>query len=146
MNTLRSRCEIRHFRQHLERLRRAPGRVEDCLAYPSMFEVPEAFEVWSVADFKSRRAHDPALMWVDACPAYALAMATHAAYADSLEQDVEDELDAQWDELRGHSNLDWDRAREIVASAWRALDMLPSVSPPAAGASPRLPVHKQAGD
>ena len=134
MNTLRSRCEIRHFRQHLDRLRRAPVRVGDCLAYPSMFEVPETFEVWSVTDFQRRRARDSALMWIDACPAYALAMATHATYAHCTDQDAEDELDAQWDELRGHSNLDWHRAREIMVDAWRALDTLPLDAPPVAAA------------
>ncbi|HEY5973013.1 MAG TPA: hypothetical protein VIT22_13830 [Pseudoxanthomonas sp.] len=139
MNTLHSQFDIRNFRRHLEHLRRAPVRVEDCLAYPSMFEVPAAFEVWSVADCRRRRAHDPALMWVDACPAYALAMATHAAYADSLDPDAEEELDAQWDELRGHSNLDWDQAREIVMNAWRALDTLPPDAPLGAAAAPHAP-------
>ncbi len=146
MNTLRSRCEIRDFRQHLDRLRRAPVRVEDCLAYPSMFEVPEAFEVWSVADFQRRRARDSALMWVDACPAYALAMATHATYANCTDQDAEDELDAQWDELRGHSNLDWHRAREIVVDAWHALDTLSLKAPSGATTSPHAPAPKQGRD
>ncbi|MEO8365467.1 MAG: hypothetical protein ABI538_04595 [Pseudoxanthomonas sp.] len=141
METLRSQFSIRHFRHHLERLRRAPGRVEDCLAYPSMFDVPEAFEVWSVADFKRRRACNAALMWVDACPAYALAVATHAMYGHAVMLESDDELDAQWDELRGHSNLDWQRAREIVLGAWSALDNLALASPPPP-ASPREPAHK----
>lgn len=139
MNALHPQFDIRRFRQHLDRLRRALVRVEDCLAYPSMFEVPDAFEVWSVADFKQRRVRDPALMWVDACPAYALALATHAAYGPCPETacpETKGELDAQWDELRGHSNLGWHRAQGIVEDAWRALDALTANAPSAVAASP----------
>lgn len=106
-----------------------------------MFDVPEAFEVWSVTDFKRRRACSPELMWVDACPAYALALATHEAYAQTHIQESDNELDAQWDELRGHSNLDWKWARQIVSGAWLALDSLALVSPPGM-ASPQAPAPK----
>lgn len=113
----------RAFQLQFERLQRAPVRVGDCLAYPSMFDVPDAFEAWCVADFRRRRLEDASLLWVDACPAYALALCTHASGAEEPIP-LTGELDLFWPGLRGHSKLCWSEAAPIVTCAWTALDRL----------------------
>lgn len=119
--------ETRTFYLHFERLQRAPVRVGDCLAYPSMFDPPDAFEAWSVADFRRRRLDDATLLWVDACPAYALALSTHDTWHESREVSADCGLDAHWQGLRGYSSLGWPEALRIVSAAWRALDDLEAV-------------------
>ena len=116
--------ETRAFQLQFERLQRAPVRVGDCLAYPSMFDVPDAFEAWCVADFRRRRLEDASLLWVDACPAYALALCTHASRASDRLRQASDELGLLWPGLRGHSKLCWPEAGQLVSSSWVELDRL----------------------
>jgi hypothetical protein len=99
-------------------------RVMDCLAYDGMMEVPEDFEAFSQADHRRRARLRPDLAWADACPAYALALATHDAYSGRMSLSADDELEAQWDELRGGSHMEWPVARMIVREAWRWLAAL----------------------
>lgn len=96
-------------------------RLSDCLAYDGMMEIPEDFEAFSQSDHRRRVRLHPQLAWQDACPAYALALATHDAYHGRLSLSADDELEAQWDELRGASSMDWTVARLIVREAWRWL-------------------------
>ena len=93
-------------------------RVSDCLAYEGMMAIPEHFESFSLADHRRRSRLHPELNWEDACPAYALALATHDAYEGHWNLAVDDELEAQWDELRGVSTMEWPVARLIVREAW----------------------------
>lgn len=96
-------------------------RLSDCLAYDGMMAIPEDFEAFSHADHNRRARLRPDLAWQDACPAYALALATHDVYHGRLSLSADNELEAQWDELRGASNMDWTVARMIVREAWRWL-------------------------
>ena len=130
----------RAFQLEFERLQGAPVRVGDCLAYPSMFDVPDAFEAWSVADFRRRRLEDASLLWVDACPAYALALCTHASRSDEPVP-ATGGLDRFWPGLRGYSKLCWSEAAPIVSAAWKALDGLtiPQGGSTTSGFSARLP-------
>ena len=119
--------DLRVFRLEFDRLQRAPVRVGDCLAWPSMFEPPDEYEAWSVADFRRRRLQDNGLLWVDACPAYALALCTSASRNGARGAVARAELDLFWPGLRGYSKLDWTDAAPIVSSAWSALERLGSV-------------------
>lgn len=109
----------------------AHQRVAECLAYEGMMEIPEQFEVFSQHDHLRRSRLHPDLSWEDACPAYALALATHDAYGGRMSLSTDDELEAQWDELRGGSTMEWSVARLIVREAWRWLaqqeDLTPTV-------------------
>jgi len=113
--------------QRLRPVRTSPSvrgtaqRLSDCLAYEGMMDIPDEFEAFSQADHRRRARLHPDLAWDDACPAYALALATHDAYQGRLSLSADDELEAQWDELRGASSMDWTVARVIVREAWRWL-------------------------
>ncbi len=109
------------YPQRAGSLEQVTRRVSDCLAYEGMMSIPEDFEAFSMADHRRRSRLHPDLDWADACPAYALALATHDAYGGRLSLSVDDELEAQWDELRGGSTMDWPVARLIVREAWRWL-------------------------
>jgi hypothetical protein len=102
-------------------IKRTAQRLSDCLAYDGMMDIPQDFEAFSRADHQRRARLRPQLAWQDACPAYALALATHDAYHGRLSLSADDELEAQWDELRGGSSMDWSVARVIVREAWRWL-------------------------
>lgn len=102
-------------------LRGTAQRLTDCLAYEDMMDIPDEFEAFSKADHLRRARLRPQLAWEDACPAYALALATHDAYQGRLSLTADDELEAQWDDLRGASNMDWTVARVIVRETWRWL-------------------------
>lgn len=99
----------------------AAQRLSDCLAYDGMMDIPDEFEAFSQADHRRRVRLHPELAWHDACPAYALALATHDAYHGRMSLSADDELEAQWEELRGNSSMDWTVARVIVREAWRWL-------------------------
>lgn len=101
-------------------------RVSECLAYEDMMAIPAEYEAFSVTDHRRRIRLHPELSWEDTCPAYALALATHDAYHGRLGLGADDELEAQWDELRGGSAMDWPVARVIIREAWRWLGAQPA--------------------
>lgn len=90
--------------------------VDACLPFSGMTAVPAAFERFALAHF--HRSTLKALSWPDACPAYALAWLTHAAYGPELDPASEWELQLQWQDLQGVSNLNWHEARAILGEAW----------------------------
>jgi hypothetical protein len=95
-------------------------RVTLCLPYEGMLEVPDAYNDWCLQHYQDLSRSQPDVLWEDACPAYALALATRGSYslADG------DSLEILWEELSGLSALDWPRARSILGKAWLALDQL----------------------
>ena len=89
-----------------------------------LVDVPPAYESFCRSHFASVRRVRPELDWNDARPAYALALAAHAVLCEALDDEREDLLAAHWDRLRGGSQLDWARARPLLADGCRALNRL----------------------
>ena len=112
---------LRSVRSATGALDSAAQRVSDCLDYEAPMPVPAAFEAFSLTDHRRRARLHPELRWEDASPAYALALATHDDYHGRLNLAADDELEAQWDELRGGSRMEWPVARVIVRESWRWL-------------------------
>ena len=97
-------------------VRRGAGNVDGCLPYSGMTAVTAAYDRFARAHF--HRSPLKSLSWPDACPAYALAWLTHAAYGPELDAASEWELHLQWQDLQGMSNLHWREARAILRDAW----------------------------
>jgi hypothetical protein len=103
---------------------RAVTTVQNCLAYPGLAEVPPAFNRLAHTDFAVLSEADESLDWEDYCPAYALGLLTFEAYFHESPRGLESSLREQWEQLRGSSQLHWERAREIIARSWDALAKL----------------------
>ena len=104
--------------------RHASQRVDECLAYPGMTEVPASFNRMAHTDFALSSEADESLEWEDYCPAYAMGLLTYDAYYRIVTRVSEVELRAQWDELRGISRLSWKQAQAVIARSWNALAQL----------------------
>lgn len=87
-------------------------------------DVPPAYESFCRSHFASVRRLRPELAWDDCRPAYALALAAHAVLCEALDDEREQLLASNWNGLRGDSQLDWSRARPLLADGCRALERL----------------------
>lgn len=90
--------------------------VDSCLPYAEMTAISPAYEAFAREHFAALQLRG--ICWADACPAYALAWLTHAAYGPVLDDTSEWELRLQWQDLQGLSNLRWREARALLRDAW----------------------------
>lgn len=90
-------------------------------------EVAQDFLQYSLADYAKRRRKG-FTRWRDVYPAYAFALASHAADWPRGTGDTEAELAAYWEQARGDSRLPWDQARAVIEDAWLALDRMPAAA------------------
>lgn len=86
-------------------------------------EVAQDFVQYSLDDYARRRRG--AMGWRDLQPAYAFALATHAADWPRGSFDTDAELAEHWELARGDSRLGWEQVRALVEDAWLALDRMP---------------------
>ena len=87
-------------------------------------DVPPAYHRFCRTHFASVRRLHPLLEWDDACPAYAIALAAHAALCVSFDEAQERLLERHWDRIRGESRLGWTQARSLIAAGCSTLDRL----------------------
>jgi hypothetical protein len=107
---------------HLEQLElHALGRRAPVLA---PMDVPPAYDRFCRAHFASVRRVNPGLAWEDAYPAYAIALAAHAALVSEFDEARERLLERHWDRIRGQSHLAWAQARTLIAAGCSTLDRL----------------------
>lgn len=99
----------------------ALGRREPTLA---PMDVPPAYDRFCRAHFASVRRLHPMLEWDDASPAYAIALAAHAALVSDFDETRERLLERHWDRIRGQSQLAWSQARSLIAAGCSTLDRL----------------------
>lgn len=90
-------------------------------------EVAQDFLQYSLADYAKRRRRG-ITRWRDVYPAYAFALASHAADWPRATDDTEAELAAHWEQARGESRLKWAQARAVIEDAWLALDRMPAAA------------------
>ncbi len=86
-------------------------------------EEAQDFVQYSLDDYARRRRG--ALRWRDLQPAYAFALASHAADWPRGNADTEAELAEHWEQARGGSRLRWEQVRGVIEDAWMALDRMP---------------------
>lgn len=73
-------------------------------------------------DNHSRRPYfDSGATYDDYGPAYGYGVAEFARYPDRSFDEVEPELGRNWEDRRGDSALDWDRAKPAARDAWQRL-------------------------
>jgi hypothetical protein len=111
------RSAPRLFNAHLGAIRRGVFKRRAADAD----EVAQDFLQYSLADYAKRRRQG-FTRWRDVYPAYAFALASHAADWPRGTGDTEAELAAYWEQARGESRLKWDQARAVIEDAWLALD------------------------
>lgn len=87
-------------------------------------DVPPPYDRFCRTHFASVRRLHPSLEWADACPAYAIALAAHAALWVSFDEAQERLLERHWDRIRGESQLGWTQARPLIAAGCSTLDRL----------------------
>jgi hypothetical protein len=109
------------YRDQLESLKKTRGRVAQCAAFRDTAQASD-FETFSAADYGRRVRLHPEVAWDDACSAYALALVSYEAHEGMLDLSTEHELEAQWETLRGASEVRWPVVRTMVREAWRWLD------------------------
>jgi hypothetical protein len=84
----------------------------------------KAFDRMARSDFATLSQFGTGAQWADYCPAYALGLVTYDACFRESGRITEQELCDKWEQLRGHSRLNWEQAQDIVARAWSALACL----------------------
>jgi len=94
------------------------------LGQQALLEVPPAYAQFCRTHFGSVKRLHPELCWEDACAAYAVALAAHAALCDEIDPERERQLADNWNLIRGNSELDWSQARGLVADGCSALARL----------------------
>lgn len=121
----------RRYRDHLEALRHARPHAPTGASYTFPRARPtdgdealtaQAFAAFSANDYRRRIRLHPDVAWEDACHAYALAAATYADHGGQLDLETEGALEAQWEAVRGESDLDWSIARTLLRETWRWMD------------------------
>lgn len=110
------------YRDQLESLKKARGRVAQCIAFKDTAPASNDFEAFSATDYGRRVRLHPEVAWEDACSAYALALASYDVHDGTLDLRAESELEAQWDALHTSSDIGWPVVRTMVREAWRWLD------------------------
>lgn len=87
-------------------------------------DVPPAYDRFCRTHFASVRRLHPSLEWDDAYPAYAIALAAHAALLSGFDEAQERLLERHWDRIRGPSRLPWAQARPLISGGCSTLDRL----------------------
>lgn len=68
--------------------------------------------------YDSEPYYDEGLTYEDYSPAYQLGAQSRLAAESANFDELEDELAAQYEEIRGVSRLEWDKARHAVRASW----------------------------
>lgn len=60
--------------------------------------------------------------WDDYAPAYGLGYHARGSYRDRRFDDLEDDLEANWNEFKGESRLKWHEAKDAVRDGWHYVE------------------------
>ncbi|NUS39354.1 MAG: hypothetical protein HOQ02_10080 [Lysobacter sp.] len=72
--------------------------------------------------FRDRPYYAAGRDWSDYQPAYQYGYDTYSAYRGQRFDDVEDQLQRDWDSTRGKSHLTWNDARDAVRDGWHHIE------------------------
>ena len=82
---------------------------------------PTVEDAYWKENYKSESYYDPALTYDDYSPAYRTGYTNRARLGSSSFDDVEADLQADYERSKGQSKLEWDRARDASRAAWDRL-------------------------
>lgn len=74
------------------------------------------------SSFRDRPYYASGREWNDYQPAYQYGYDTYGAYRGQRFDDVEDQLQRDWDSTRGTSRLGWNEARDAVRDGWHHIE------------------------
>ena len=77
-------------------------------------------------EYRNQPYYDSKYDWSDFGPAYDYAFEKRGEHPSRRFEDVEGQLEAGWDKVKGKSRLAWREAKQAVRSGWHAVErMLP---------------------
>ena len=79
---------------------------------------PTVEEAYWRENYPTREYYDPEFDYEEYAPAYRYGWESRARFADRQFEDVESDLEQDWQAARGTSRLDWQRARFASRDAW----------------------------
>jgi uncharacterized protein YcfJ len=96
------------------------GAVAGGLAGKGVAEAvnPTAEDAYWRDNYKTRPYVDQATTYDEYAPAYRYGWESRTKYQGRKFDEVETDLQRDWDRSRGKSNLSWDRARQATRDAW----------------------------
>ncbi len=83
---------------------------------------PTEFDDYWRANYKSASYYNSDREWDDYAPAYGLGYYARDTYRGRRFDDLDDELEAKWNEIKGKSRLAWNDAREAVRDGWHHVE------------------------
>lgn len=100
------------------------GAVAGGLAGKGVAEAvnPTAEEAYWRSSYKTRPYVEPNLDYDQYGPAYRYGWESRSRYVGRPFDEVEDDLQRDWDRNRGKSTLEWDRAKLATRDAWDRVD------------------------
>jgi len=79
---------------------------------------PTAEDAYWRENYASRPYHDQTTSYDEYRPAYQYGWESRSRYADRTFDEVEPDLQRDWESARGQSSLAWDRAKHATRDAW----------------------------
>lgn len=83
---------------------------------------PTAEDAYWRREYPNRPYHDAGTTYDDYAPAYRYGWEARARHQDSRFDEMEHDLQRNWDSVKGPSRLPWDRARHATRDAWDRID------------------------
>ena len=107
------------------------GAVGGGLAGKSIAENidPTAEDAYWRENYRGRSYVDQDASYDDYGPAYRYGWESRTRYPDRSYQEIESDLQRDWDTSRGSSRLDWDRARYASQDAWERVSSMSPTTP-----------------
>ena len=83
---------------------------------------PTAEDAYWRSQYPNRPYHDTGTAYDDYAPAYRFGWESRARHQDSRFDEMEHDLQRNWEAVKGPSQLSWDRARHATRDAWDRID------------------------
>ena len=83
---------------------------------------PTEFDNYWRDNYTKTNYYDRNNGWDDYAPAYGLGYYARDTYRDRPFDDLDDELGAKWEEIKGDSRLAWNEARDAVRDGWHHVE------------------------
>lgn len=83
---------------------------------------PTEYDDYWRNEFRSASYYNPERTWDDYAPAYGLGYYARDRYRGRRFDDLDDKLEAKWDEIKGESRLAWNEARDAVRDGWHYVE------------------------